>query len=115
MMVKFNMFNFLWVYLASISFYGVNKPSAACKIIETLYLKCKLTLFKSTPSICTQTRPNCDKNILCLAKHVTQTNIFYTGMPVVPVTNSMSVWEGPFANVTALFSLHTNIKLKIIS
>ena len=44
MMVKCNKF-FLWGYLASINF-----------------------------SICTQTRPNCNKNCLCLAKHFTRTN-----------------------------------------
>ena len=30
------------------------------------------------------------KNCVCLAKHSARTNKFYTGMPVMPVTNSMS-------------------------
>ena len=62
------------VYLASISFSCVNNPSAAYKVVEILHLKCKLTLVNSTPSICTQTRPNCDKKSVCLAKHFTRTN-----------------------------------------
>ena len=90
MMVKLNKFNFLWVYLASINLSCVNNPSVACKVVETLYLQCKLTLVNSTPSICTHTRPNCDKNCVCLANILPETIEFYTGKPVVPVTNSMS-------------------------
>ena len=43
-------------------------------LVETLWLQCKLTLVNSTPSICTQTRPNCDNNSVCLAKHFTKNN-----------------------------------------
>ena len=57
-----------------ISFSCVNNPSAACKVVEALYLYCKLTLLNSTPSICTQTRQNYDKNIVCLLKDFTPTN-----------------------------------------
>ena len=39
-----------------------------------LFFLCKLTLVNSTPSICTQTRPNCDKNSICLPKNFTRTN-----------------------------------------
>ena len=74
-MVKFDKLNFLWVYLASINFSFVNNPSAAYKVVETLYLECKLTLVNSTPSSCTQTRQNCNKNSVCLTKHFTPTNI----------------------------------------
>ena len=74
MMVTFNKFNLLWIYLATINFSCVNNPSAAWKVVETPYLYCKLTLVNSTPSICTQTRPNCNKNSVCLAKHFTRTN-----------------------------------------
>ena len=35
---KINKLNFLWVYLASINFSCVNDPSAAWKVVETLYL-----------------------------------------------------------------------------
>ena len=38
MMVKFNKFNFMWVYLASIGFSCVTNPIAAFKEVETLYL-----------------------------------------------------------------------------
>ena len=51
----------------------VNNPSSACKVVETHFLKCKLTLVNSIPSICTHTRTNGDKNSVCLAKHFTKT------------------------------------------
>ena len=72
--LKFNKVNLLWVYLVSIRISCVNNPSAACKVVEALYLYCKLTLVNSTPSICTQTRQNCDKNSVCLPKDFTPTN-----------------------------------------
>ena len=62
------------VYLASIIFSCVNNPIATCKVVEAPYLKCKLTMVNSTPSICTQTRKNCYNNNVCLAQHFTQTN-----------------------------------------
>ena len=71
-MIKFNRLNFLRVYLASMNFSCVNYPSAACKVVETLYFSCKLTLVNFTPSICTETK--CNINSVCLAKHFTQTN-----------------------------------------
>ena len=74
MMVKTQEVEFLWVYLALINFSGLNIPSSACKVVETLYSQCKLSLGNSIPSICTQTRQNCDKNSLCLPKDFTQTN-----------------------------------------
>ena len=74
MIVIFNKFNFGWLYLSSINYSCVHNPSAACKVVETLYLLCKLTLVNSTPSIWTQTRLNCDKNSVILAKYFTRTN-----------------------------------------
>ena len=74
MRVKFKKLNFLWVFLDSINFSCLNNPSAACKVVETLYLYCKLTQVNSTVSICKQTRPNCNKNTFCLAKKFTRTN-----------------------------------------
>ena len=65
MMVKLNKFNFVWVFFVLIIFSCVNNPSAACKVVETLYSLCKLTLVNSTPIIYKQTRPNCDKNSVC--------------------------------------------------
>ena len=59
--VKIQKVKFLLVYLASLNFSFVN-----------------------------MTRLNCNKNSLCLAKYFTLTNRIYTGMPVVPVPNSMS-------------------------
>ena len=73
-MVKFNNLIFLWVYLASLNFSSVNNLSAACEVMETFYLQCSLPWLTLPPSICTQTRPNCDKKSVCLAKHFTQTN-----------------------------------------
>ena len=48
------------------------------------------TLVNSTPSIYAQARPNGDKNSVSYPKILPELIEFYTGIPVVPVTNSMS-------------------------
>ena len=101
MMVKFNKFNCWWIYLASIILSCVNYPSAACKVVEILYFRCKLTLVNSTLSICTQTRPNCNKNSVPEPEPIES----YTGVPVGPVTNSMSATGSIFLSNNHLLLL----------
>ena len=43
-MVKFNKFNFVCIKLASINLFCVNHPSAACKLVGTLYSLYKRTM-----------------------------------------------------------------------
>ena len=46
------------------------------------------------------------KNSVCLAKHSPRTNKFYTGMPVMPVTNSMSAKARIVSAKTTQLILH---------
>ena len=92
-----------WVYLASISFSCVNNPSSVCKVVETLYLLCKLIVVNSSPSICTKARPNCNKIAYVSPNILLEPIKFYTGMPVVAVTNSKSGSGGCLEGVSNVF------------
>ena len=61
-------------------------------MVEILILSVmrNLTLVNPTPSNCTRTRTICDKNSVCSAKNLPDPLKFYTGVPVAPMTFSMS-------------------------
>ena len=93
-MVKFSRLNFLWANLPSIIFSCVNNPSTACKVVETLYLWCNFTLvpWLTLPPVFVHRQDPIETKIEYVWPNILPKTIeFYTDMPVVPVTNSMSM------------------------
>ena len=85
--VKFNEF---LLYLASIIYSCVNNPGAACKMLKLFIYSVNLFWLTLPPVFVHRQEQIVTKIVYVFPKILPKSIEFYTGMPVVHVTNSMS-------------------------